>query len=303
MEVLTLNGKRYVKASKAAKDLGYATDYVGQLCRSGAVDAQLVGRTWYVDPDTLGAHRLEKKRNARVKAREYAKKSIAETRALRVEKSRNTYNNIAIRYEGDSEELIPEVKKLTIATSKIVAPKELPNEMEGKGYVIENKDKKILMSGSIPVYDADEETVLTDVTILTPKILRTVRKKETAPEPEEEVQLDIKEETDHETESESVAEPLPFARKLAEREVVNDGAAGEESSPTLDIQQAEVPRSSARYLVLQIASLVIIALSAISVFLEAKSVYGNGAVEGSIAFDTENIVDYISQNIDISSIR
>jgi hypothetical protein len=77
----------------------------------------------------------------------------------------------------------------------------------------------------------------------------------------------------------------------------------ERSSPTLDIQQAEAPRSSAGYLVLQIASFVIIALSAMSVFLEAKSVYGNGVVEGSIAFDIENIVDYISQNIDISSIR
>ena len=46
MEVLVLDGKNYVKASKAAKELGYATDYVGQLCRSGQVDAHLIGRTW-----------------------------------------------------------------------------------------------------------------------------------------------------------------------------------------------------------------------------------------------------------------
>ena len=58
MEILVLDGKTYVKASKAAKDLGYATDYVGQLCRNDQIDAHLIGRTWYVTKAIQSAKRL-----------------------------------------------------------------------------------------------------------------------------------------------------------------------------------------------------------------------------------------------------
>ena len=42
MKELAIDGKKYVKASAIAKDLGYTSDYVGQLCRGGKIDAQLV---------------------------------------------------------------------------------------------------------------------------------------------------------------------------------------------------------------------------------------------------------------------
>lgn len=57
MESVTINGKKYVKAKEIARDLGYTADYVGQLCRSGKVDAQLVGRSWYVQEDSIRAHK------------------------------------------------------------------------------------------------------------------------------------------------------------------------------------------------------------------------------------------------------
>jgi hypothetical protein len=173
MEVLTLGGKQFVKASKAAKDLGYASDYVGQLCRSGAVEAHLVGRTWYVNVDTLGAHRVDKKRNARVKAREYAKKSIEEARQLSVHESTNKPQNIVIHYEEDRKELIPEVKHMRIASPEKVVPTVVgSSNEESAGYEIQNANKKVIMSGKIQVVDAEEESVLTDVTILTPKLIR-----------------------------------------------------------------------------------------------------------------------------------
>ncbi len=170
MEALTLNGKRYIKASKAAKDFGYATDYVGQLCRTGAVDAHLVGRTWYVNPDVLGAHRVEKKRNARAKAREYAKKSIEESKTLSINQNTKSFRNIPIRYKTDESELIPDVKKVNIVSEEQLAP--VPKDTETETYTLLNKDKKIIMSGTIPVYDVEEETVLTDTTILKPHIVR-----------------------------------------------------------------------------------------------------------------------------------
>mgnify|MGYP000017620340 CR=1 FL=1 len=85
MHTLTLDGEEYVRASDAAKAIGYTSDHVGQLCRSGAIDAKMVGRAWYVKEDELRTHRVEKKRAARVKAREQVKKSIEERRTEQAE--------------------------------------------------------------------------------------------------------------------------------------------------------------------------------------------------------------------------
>ena len=45
MQSVVLNGKKFIKASEAAKAAGYTADYVGQLCRNEKIDAQLVGRS------------------------------------------------------------------------------------------------------------------------------------------------------------------------------------------------------------------------------------------------------------------
>ena len=57
MDQVELDGKTYVKAAVVAKDFKYTTDYVGQLCRAKKVDAKLVGRAWFVNPDSIVKHR------------------------------------------------------------------------------------------------------------------------------------------------------------------------------------------------------------------------------------------------------
>jgi len=109
MELLEVDGKQYVKARDAAKKAGYTADYVGQLCRSGSVDARLIGRSWYVDVEGLSAHRVEKKRNARVKAREQVKKTIAEQRDVQEKTSIEQARRVS--YAPDERELLPIVKK------------------------------------------------------------------------------------------------------------------------------------------------------------------------------------------------
>lgn len=69
MDVVELQGRKYVKASKVAKDNGYTSDYVGQLCRAGLVRAERIGRSWYVDAEDVIKHRGEKKRNTKNKTR------------------------------------------------------------------------------------------------------------------------------------------------------------------------------------------------------------------------------------------
>ncbi len=43
-----MKGKKYISASRAAELTGYASDYIGQLCRAKKIHASLVGRSWYV---------------------------------------------------------------------------------------------------------------------------------------------------------------------------------------------------------------------------------------------------------------
>ncbi len=69
MEYLTLGEKTFVKANKIAKDLGYTADYIGQLYRSGKVEAQLVGRTWYVEEASIKDHKRSRYRSVRTVAK------------------------------------------------------------------------------------------------------------------------------------------------------------------------------------------------------------------------------------------
>lgn len=221
MESLVLDGKTYVKASKAARDLGYATDYVGQLCRSGKVDAHLIGRTWYVYQDDLQTHRVEKKRMSRIKAREQAHKSI-EAHRIKVNTTHNTYKNIDIQYEEDANELIPPTRKLSVipAYERILKEKEVVDS--NPTYI--NKGEKILMSGPISVVDVtdgpvDDETVFL-TSILDRKRKPTVAKEELEPEEDDEytedTQLDKQIEVDSDGEEEHI---VSFNQKLEAYEV------------------------------------------------------------------------------------
>lgn len=55
-----LDGKSYISANRASKLSGYNQDYVGQLARAGQIDSRQVGTRWYVNQDSLLAHKEEK---------------------------------------------------------------------------------------------------------------------------------------------------------------------------------------------------------------------------------------------------
>jgi hypothetical protein len=54
---LFFDGVEFISASQAAKKIGYASDYVGQLCRQEKIPCRLIGRTWYVDYSALVDHK------------------------------------------------------------------------------------------------------------------------------------------------------------------------------------------------------------------------------------------------------
>ncbi len=173
MEVLVLDGKSYVKASKAAKELGYATDYVGQLCRGGQVDAHLIGRTWYVNQVELSTHKVEKKRTSKAKAREYAKRTIEEHRKKNAETS-NPYTHIAIQYEHDDESLLPETKKVVVASTPV---KRSLREVEKSDELsFENKGETVSMSGTLNVVDVTDGPIDDDTVVLHPSRIQSSEK-------------------------------------------------------------------------------------------------------------------------------
>ena len=55
---ITIDGTSYISSSRAASLFGYTKDYVGQLARSGKIKSQLIGRTWYIDEDSIRSHKL-----------------------------------------------------------------------------------------------------------------------------------------------------------------------------------------------------------------------------------------------------
>lgn len=56
---LIFDGKKYISARRASEVCGYSSDYIGQLCRKGSLDCRMVGRSWFVEENSLKNHQEE----------------------------------------------------------------------------------------------------------------------------------------------------------------------------------------------------------------------------------------------------
>lgn len=118
MDVLQVGNKKYIKASTMARNLGYTSDYVGQLCRAGKVDAKLIGRSWYVQEDSIADHKNTRYRSTQVKTKKAIELTFSkndQNEALQVPLRSNFYQHSRVkapRYDIDETELIPEIDKV-----------------------------------------------------------------------------------------------------------------------------------------------------------------------------------------------
>ncbi len=55
---ITIDGKEYISADRAARLVGYTKDYVGQLARAGKIKTKRIGRSWYIEEDSINKHKL-----------------------------------------------------------------------------------------------------------------------------------------------------------------------------------------------------------------------------------------------------
>ncbi len=126
-------GKEYISASRASEKVGYASDYIGQLCRAKKIPGRLVGRTWYVDLQSLLEHKKTnkpgRKKNSKETAISHSQKPNSSlkkflTPALIEQKlpeifNTKSYKDVAITYQFEAGPRLPELIKLDPKTASI----------------------------------------------------------------------------------------------------------------------------------------------------------------------------------------
>lgn len=78
---LIFEGKKYISPKRASQITGYNSDYIGQLCRKGALECKLVGRSWFVEEKSLSEHEVVASKTPRGRIPNYAKGSAIPNQA------------------------------------------------------------------------------------------------------------------------------------------------------------------------------------------------------------------------------
>lgn len=107
MKAINLRGEIYISAKRASKITGYTRDYIGQLCHAKKVDAELIGRSWYVSELGILKYKNEKtyllegSKSDIHKTAENVKKGELFTRAIEI-------NDLSFKKREDLIRIIPE---------------------------------------------------------------------------------------------------------------------------------------------------------------------------------------------------
>ncbi len=116
-------GKEYISASRVSKQVGYSSDYLGQLCRAKKLPGKLIGRTWYIDLQSAIEYKqvqqLAKKKNfsknAEVKSAPISSPTPVE---LPVLSAPFLLEESSVSFESDSQPLLPELLKTVSPVQK-----------------------------------------------------------------------------------------------------------------------------------------------------------------------------------------
>ncbi len=126
MDSVVFDGVTYVKASVAAKSFRYTSDYIGQLCRGKKVDARLVGRTWFVNLDSIKEHKQNKNKpsSSEIETLDVANEIKVSRVTVNPVVSNKTFKSISstalgsktsrtlkVSYNSDEEDLIPKLTR------------------------------------------------------------------------------------------------------------------------------------------------------------------------------------------------
>lgn len=152
MNTVVVNGKNYVKARDIARDLGYTADYVGQLCRAEKVDAQLVGRSWYVNKESLQAHKRDRYRSNTQETIKHAQ------RTLKAEEAANDTHKVSVHFQaGDRKSKTGYASESSYVRAD--APDNRTTYQTDEAELIPGTVKDVAHTGTIRVNLADAQSV------------------------------------------------------------------------------------------------------------------------------------------------
>jgi hypothetical protein len=193
MEKVVLDGREYTKASVVAKQFNYTSDYLGQLCRGKKIDARVIGRTWFVNVDSLQGHRSQKYAslkkpkeqndsskesalNSGIAPKQYIKRVSMPLRS--VHKTLTTpvtgtlgagAREVDVQYTPDEASLLPSIRKGSKTTLLKVSPagaERLDVRSDGARTSILSPEPmpEVYLKGSLSVKDAtDKEKDLNEI--------------------------------------------------------------------------------------------------------------------------------------------
>ena len=120
MDELEISGKRFISSKRAAKENRYHTDYIGQLIRSGKIVGSKVGRTWYVEAESLAAY-LGKEYSASTPASTPAQAPAVFNEPIVTQKTKEPEQKIEIHrpkitYLSDENSIQEEVRAAGVST-------------------------------------------------------------------------------------------------------------------------------------------------------------------------------------------
>jgi hypothetical protein len=302
MQELVLNGKTYVKATDIAKHLGYTSDYVGQLCRSGKVDAEQVGRAWYVVPETIHAHKQTRYRTNQVKSKAAVAAYKEAQRKPRTAVSTPSYTqHLRVHhYEADETDLIPAPKKPDVhhvqvemagrsnQSPELAVEKPKPVRVEAttkKHRFKAEKTDEARFTGSVKIATADAEE-------LVPHTTESATTTQVA-----EVSKEIP----------NRAAPIESAAPSSRRAIAVAGpdTSGEE---LITIRRTHTTRGRGGMAVLRLTtvSIWLVFVCALAIGALGSEVVWRVSTDSQMAmvqFDITNIYDFINTYLDISFIR
>lgn len=177
MDTVSVKGINYEKASLLAKEFKYTSDYLGQLCRARKVDCQLIGRTWYINRDSLVSHRTSRYSKNNTLPDEKAFEYNVKINKSRVEiepflknnvikmvdsKSKNFISQVnwkPAKYELDKDDLLPSMlnKGEKIRLDIIEDKKEKIQDINIKNETRFERSPSITLNGDIKITSLDHD--------------------------------------------------------------------------------------------------------------------------------------------------
>ncbi len=132
---LFVEKKKFISASRASQETGYAQDYIGQLCRGKRIPARRIGKSWYVDRAALLEHKKKHPRKNRkeevvrekVFTPQFAPQTVIPSGTSQDEQIEpRPYLQYEIRYEDDDRPIIPVLTRELIKPIEVKEIKEVP---------------------------------------------------------------------------------------------------------------------------------------------------------------------------------